>query len=229
MAEWLRRLRWIVLAAALLAICFVWADRAVYDLLHANYNHLTRPIPRLLAMPTRLLRSAEDWGENFFIAVVLVAMWRLDPTRRSRVLCLVLAAFATTAGVELIKRSTGRDRPDVALGATVFHGASHSADFLGDSHSFPSGHTASAGSYSGSLAAFYPPLRPACIAMVAMCGASRMWKERHFLSDCLLGGLLGWWIATSLPRNRRLQPLWGWFDRRFSKPESIPLMVQRAA
>jgi undecaprenyl-diphosphatase len=205
-----------VLFGAVLIACVSWADSALYNFLHANFNENTRPVPDLLKLPHRILRSLEDWGENVFIVFVLFAMWRLDPNRRGRVVCLIVAAAATASVVEVVKRSTGRLRPDVSHGATVFQGPSRSADALGDAQSFPSGHTASAGAYSGALAAFYPPLRPAMVLLTCGTGASRIWKERHFLSDCLVGGVLGWCIAAYFAASRRWKLVWSWFDRKLA-------------
>jgi len=216
-----RTLKTVALFAAVLGVCFFWADGALYRFLHANFNETTRPVPELLKLPHRLLRSAEDWGENVFIVAVLFAMWRLDPRRRGRVVCLIAGAVLTSAAVEAVKRSTGRLRPDLANGATVFEGFKHSIDGGGEAHSFPSGHTASAAAYSGALAAIYPPLKPAMVLLACGTGASRIWKERHFLSDCLVGGLLGWTIAASLARSRRWQAVWSWFDSRLEPNRSL--------
>lgn len=210
-----------VLLGAVLIVCFSWADGAVYQYLHANFNENTRPVPDLLKLPHRILRSLEDWGENVFIVFVLFAMWRLDPQRRGRVVCLIAGALLTSAVVEVVKRSTGRIRPDASHGATVFVGLSRSADSSGDAQSFPSGHTASAGSFGGALSAFYPPLKPAMILLTCGTGASRIWKERHFLSDCLVGGLLGWIVASSVAKSRRLQPLWNWCDSKLAPSNPI--------
>jgi membrane-associated phospholipid phosphatase len=206
------RLTKAVLCCAFLVGCFCWLDAALYHYLHANFNENMRPVPDLLKLPHRLLRSLEDWGENVFIVAVLFAMWRLDVQRRGRVVCLIVGAMLTSLAVEGMKRSTGRIRPEKSQGATVVEGLSRSTDKLGDAHSFPSGHTASAGAYSGAIAAFYPPLRPAMIVLTCGTGASRIWKERHFLSDCLVGAILGWCIASSLARSPRWRPLWNWYD-----------------
>jgi undecaprenyl-diphosphatase len=209
------------LVAAALVCCLVWADSALYHYLHANFNENTRPVPDLLKLPHRILRSLEDWGENVFIVAVLFAMWRLDVHRRGRVVCLIVGAMATALAVEGLKRSTGRVRPEKSHGATVFEGLSRSTDKLGDAHSFPSGHTASAGAYSGALTAFYPPLRPAMILLTCGTGASRVWKERHYLSDCLIGSLLGWWIASMLARSPRWRSTWDWCDSKFAPSTNL--------
>lgn len=192
-------------------------DGPAYHFLHENYNVYTRPVPSYLKVPTRVLRSMEDWGENVYILCVLIAMWRMDRTRRSRVPCLLIAALLVTLGVEGVKRVTGRERPEVSQGALVLHGPSVWREG-GDVQSFPSGHTAAAASFSGSLATFYPPIRPVAIALAVGCGANRVWKERHFLSDCFVGGVFGFWFAATLPRRRWIQPFLGWFDAKFSDP-----------
>ena len=227
----LRGPAWLWWMLALVVLLGLFAiDRAAYAVVHENWNYYSRPVPTLLKVPTRVMRSMEDWGENVFILCVLVVMWRLDRTRRSRVLCVVLAAVGVSLSVEGVKRLTGRERPQVSDGRMVLHGPA-TYDQGGDYQSFPSGHTASAASYSGSLAAFYPPARPVAIALAIGCGGNRIWKERHFLSDCWLGGVFGFWFAFTLPRRRFLRPLLAAFDRRFSVPQAsaAPPAVPSAA
>ena len=52
-----------------------------------------------------------------------------------------LAGQLAADRVEVVKRGTGRERPEVGKGATIFHGPSKWDDG-GDFQSFPSGHTA---------------------------------------------------------------------------------------
>lgn len=209
------------LVVAALGVAFFWLDQPVFQFVHDNFNYYTRPVPTGMKLPTRILRSMEDWGESVFIVAICVAMWRMDRHHRSRILCLVMAALLSAAGVEAAKRVTGRERPEVSTGATVFHGPSRWSEG-GDYQSFPSGHTASGASYSGSLAAFYPPLRPVVAVLALGCGANRIWKERHFLSDCWLGGCFGFWLAFTLSRRRWMQPILAGFDRWFSVPITEP-------
>ena len=205
--------------------CLALADRPVYEYLHEHFNVYTRPVPNHMKIAVRVLRSMEDWGESVYILAVAFAMWRLDRRRRSRVLCIALGAILVALPVELVKRLTGRVRPEESYGKLEVHGWSKWSDG-GDYQSFPSGHTASGAAYSGALAAFYPPLRPVCIALAVGCGANRVWKERHFLTDCWVGGIFGFWFAFTLPRRRFMQPLRAWFDRCFSvppTPDSVPM------
>ena len=198
-------------------------DRPVYEWFHGHFNHVKRPVPTYLRVPTRIMRSMEDWGENVYILLVAFAIWQLDRRRRSRVLCILVAAVIVSLAVEGVKRVTGRERPEISNGLTVWHGPDRWAAG-GDYQSFPSGHTAAAAAYSGALSAFYPPLRGACIALAVGCGGNRIWKERHFLSDCWIGGAFGFWFAFTLPRRRWIQPALAWFDRRFSVVPSLPVV-----
>lgn len=211
---------WILLglAVGILAICFA-LDSVVYQFVHENWNYYTRPIPDHLKLATRVMRSLEDWGENVFIACVLYAMWVLDRKHRSRVVMLIATAILATLPVEFVKRLAGRERPDQCEGRTIFHGPSLWNEG-GDYQSFPSGHTASGAAFSGSLSTFYPPLRPVAVSLAVGCGASRIWKERHFLSDCWAGGFLGFTLAFYLPRVRRVRQWCEQFDERWSSSES---------
>lgn len=210
-------------------------DGPLYHFLHEHYTYQTRPIPDALKVPTRVLRSLEDWGENVYILAVVYAMWRIDRSRRSRVALIGLASLIVAVSIESAKRVSGRERPEVSHGKLIFHGPRkwlQKADLsrsegqhvptAGDYQSFPSGHTAAAAVYSGSLAAFYPPLRPMCVALATGCAANRIWKERHFLSDCWAGGIFGFWFAYTLPRRRWVQPFVEWFDGRFSRANASP-------
>lgn len=201
-------------AAVGLLACFL-LDRPVYEILHEHWNYRTRPAPPLLVLPTRLLRGIETWGENYYLAAIAFVIWTLDRGRRSRALALVLAAVLTAGIVEAGKRVFSRERPQASDGRGAFLGPAHFFSG-GDLQSFPSGHAASAGSLSGSLAAFYPPLRPVAAALAVGCGASRVWKERHFLSDALAGGILGFWIGASLCRWRWFASIAARFDARDS-------------
>lgn len=208
-------LLWIACFVVFVGLLFV--DHRIYQLVHDNYSYYTRPIPDHLKITTRVLRSMEDWGENVFIVCVAYAMWVLDRHRRSRVACIVVSAVLVSLAVEGTKRLVGRERPEVSKGQLVLHGPSAWSQG-GDFQSFPSGHTASGASYSGSIAVAYPPLRPVCIALAVGCAANRIWKERHFASDCWVGGVFGYWFAFRLPRRRWMQRFLAWFDRRFSVP-----------
>lgn len=205
----------VVALIAMVAGLLLAVDEPVYAYVHTHWNESTRPVPTHLKLPTRIMRSMEDWGENVYIACVLYAMWVFDRHKRSRVVLLVTSALVVTLAIEGIKRLTGRERPEFNGGETVFHGPSRWNDG-GDYQSFPSGHAGSSSSFSGSLAAFYPPLKPVVIPLAIGCSGNRIWKERHFLSDCWVGGALGFSLAFWLPGRPWVQRLCRRFDDRYS-------------
>lgn len=209
--------RW-MMVLTVVALGLFLVDEPVYQFLHQHYNYRTRPVPEGMKIPTRVLRSMEDWGENVYIVAVAVAMWRLDRRRRGRLLQIVLAVTIVTLCVEGVKRLTGRQRPEVSKGKAVWHGPGVWRAG-GDYQSFPSGHSAAAAAYSGSLSAFYPPLTPVFVTLAVGCAANRVWKERHFVSDCWVGAVFGFWFAYTLPRRRWVIRLSDWFDARFSESD----------
>ena len=64
--------------------------------------------------------------------------------------------------------------------------------------SFPSGHVATAFAFARGLSLAYPPLRTLSIVGASGTAWSRMADSRHYLSDCVAGGILGWALATPI-------------------------------
>lgn len=67
-----------------------------------------------------------------------------------------------------------------------------------DRYSCPSGHAMTATAYVVPLVCAWPAVAPAGIALWALIGWSRIALGHHYLSDVLLGTLLGAFIATSV-------------------------------
>lgn len=64
-----------------------------------------------------------------------------------------------------------------------------------DQYSFPSGHTLHAVNFGIQLAVFHPPLIWVVLPFALMVAASRMVLGLHYLSDVLVGGLIGLLLA----------------------------------
>ncbi len=211
---------WLIATWALAVALAFALDAAAYSF-HRQYFHLRRdpasdPLPPALAWPDHAMHAFEKCGEGLFGVMIGAALWSLLPHRRGQVVCLAAASLATVLTVEAIKRSTGRLRPDAAAGATSFHGFKFAGEMKADGHSFPSGHTAAAGAYGGVLSVCAPPLRVLGMIVAVGTGCSRMWHERHFLSDVMVGGLLGWAIGAGMARSARLRRFWAQCDARFA-------------
>jgi undecaprenyl-diphosphatase len=107
--------------------------------------------------------------------------------RRAFPFVLVLFAVAAADGLAaLVKAAVGENRPGEpdAL-VTVPH-----------SHSFPSGHTATAFAGATALSALAPRAAPAFYLLAAAIAYSRLYVGVHFPLDVLGGALIG--IATAL-------------------------------
>ncbi len=101
----------------------------------------------------------------------------------------------TTLG---LKVAIGRARPGVGKGATYFRPFSLDDDF----NSLPSGHTSVAFSSAGYLFARSrnPWVRWGSLALATGVGAARIYLDRHWLSDVLLGAGLGFSIGYFVGR-----------------------------
>jgi undecaprenyl-diphosphatase len=66
-----------------------------------------------------------------------------------------------------------------------------------DQFSFPSGHTITAFAVAVTLGMFYPAMLPALLFCAFCIAASRVLLGMHFLSDVIVGALLGTGLALS--------------------------------
>jgi undecaprenyl-diphosphatase len=102
----------------------------------------------------------------------------------------VLAVFAGIALFTLIKRSVGRKRP-CAIEAHCW------ANLLPpDKFSFPSGHTITAFAVLGSVGSGLPTLAPFLLFAAVCIAMSRIILGMHFLTDVLVGMMLGVWLGV---------------------------------
>lgn len=111
-----------------------------------------------------------------------------------RFTALAAAGSAALTGIGvfmLLKRVSGRKRPceiEPHCWATLLPP---------DRFSFPSGHTITAFSVAVALGAFYPVLLPALLFFALCVAASRILLGMHFLSDVVVGALIGMGLALT--------------------------------
>ena len=113
---------------------------------------------------------------------------------------LAFAAAVSLAGacVQLVKHVVGRARPNLVHDTTHFYGP---LGILNDGppvaiDSMPSGHTAAAFAMATALTWRWPRGRYGWYVLAAGVGAARVLVDRHFLSDVVLGALLGAVVGT---------------------------------
>jgi len=107
-----------------------------------------------------------------------------------------------TATVAL-KALFGRARPSVGLGPTAFHPLNLDDDF----HSLPSGHTSVAFSAAGYVFARTSNawVRWSGLLLASGVGAARIYFDRHWLSDVIMGAGIGFSVGYLIGRWRESQ------------------------
>ena len=146
----------------------VQLDHAVRDAV----QHARRPASE------RVMRVVSDAGRPALVFAGLAAIAFVDEasglvTARAALVALV----PTNLAVEIMKYSVNRVRPD--------------GDTRRRNSSFPSGHAANAMALAWMLSRRWPRARWALFGYAAVVSFSRMYLDRHFLSDVVVAGLLG--------------------------------------
>ena len=138
----------------------------------------------------RPMRAATDIGKPGVVAGALLGIAVLDvaegvPLAR---VALVSAAVVNSV-VEGIKWSTNRTRPD--------------GDHKRSNSSFPSSHAANACALAVLFARRWPRCGALFYAGAAMAAFSRVYLNRHFASDVIVGALLGALLSLAIARVMR--------------------------
>jgi len=99
----------------------------------------------------------------------------------------IAVLIPVNAAVEALKWSVGRTRPD--------------GDTRRSNSSFPSSHAANAMALAWMLGRRWPRGRVAFWLVALLIGFSRMYLNRHYLSDVLVGAAIGWGFAVLICRR----------------------------
>lgn len=179
-------MNWFVLAS-LLAACavLVLIERAgVRTTLVLNFKGDVKRETRWIA----------QYGQAVCTLVAAVLVLQLDKANGKRFVWPLLVATFGVAGVAtVIKRLTGRVRPNREgagqwLGPTIKH-----ANFR---ESFPSSHSASAVAMSAVLALAYPAAAGTFWTLAVLCAVLRYILDAHWPSDVLGGVAIGYTAAV---------------------------------
>jgi membrane-associated phospholipid phosphatase len=173
-------------AVGTVAVCV--AVIAVDPWLQARFHQVIPASPVLLS----LSKLAEKLLAQPVVAAFVLLYVAL--TRSQRLLRLAtLGGTMVTQGllVSFLKKVFSRLRPVDALGQTQFTGP----QWHHEHNSFPGGHAAAAFALATILSAWHPRWRGAFYAAAVLMALTRMYMDRHFAGDCLVGGVLGFWVA----------------------------------
>jgi membrane-associated phospholipid phosphatase len=164
----------------------------------------------------RELHAWQQFGQGAALVLTAIVVIRLEPKRWRRVLDLALAVLVgqlVTTGAKLL---VGRPRPRPQFeDATSFLGPwgeypivlkdgstrlVRAWDLAGgattDLWSMPSSHTFAAFVLAVFVGHLYPRLSPTVFALAALVGLARVAFDAHWPTDVLVGGVLGYVVAS---------------------------------
>lgn len=122
-------------------------------------------------------------------ALYLYGRWKDDPKARETGVLGAEALLDSYMIVAALKVASGRERPEVGEGKGRF--------FKGH-HGFPSGHAIMSWSFASLIAHEYAPSKVTPIIAYSLASAvsvSRFTARKHFASDIVAGGAMGWFIG----------------------------------
>lgn len=132
-----------------------------------------------LERPVRMVNSL---GERFVVVSALLGIAVLDPVAGpATVRSVLIALIPTNAIVEAGKLAINRTRPD--------------GDHKRANSSFPSSHAANAFAVAWVLSRRWRRALPMFLLLAAGVAVARMYLNRHFMTDVVVGGAIGWGCA----------------------------------
>ena len=168
-------------------------DRAVY---HAVASTPSPTIDRAVARISNAANYSRLW-------MVTAGILSATGPKRRRAALIGLAAVGATSAVSnlVVKPAMSRGRPERTESVRT-RGVR-----MPESHSFPSGHTASAFAFSSAVGGELPALATPLRLMATTVAYSRVHTGVHYPGDVVIGALLGAGIGTA---TRLLAHRGGW-------------------
>lgn len=152
----------------------------------------------------RVIMPWEYYGSGYTAVVLgcgtyLYGLGFTNPWWRETGRELLTALAISGATGEILKIGFGRYRPYTNKGANTFNPLSINEE----SASFPSGHTTTAFVVSSVLAKRIsnPYVSSGLYAMAFFTGGQRIYSDNHWLSDVIMGAILGTFIGRSVGHN----------------------------
>jgi membrane-associated phospholipid phosphatase len=177
-----------------LAMCALGVLCFAIDIPVAAYFQ-SKALPKIFR---EILDVSETFGHAAGVILIIIALAVVDRIGRPRVGLLLAGSLGGGLMADLIKLFILRTRPrnlDLAQ-TTVWETFGPWLAFVirtdGDSHSFPSAHTATAFGFAVVLSAIYPRGRRLFFIFACLTGLHRMECSAHFASDVCFGAAVGW-------------------------------------
>lgn len=176
----------------------------------------------------REVHAWQQFGQGLCLIVTAGLIWQLDPTRRRRLLDLLLVVGVAQATSTLGKLFIGRPRPrpqfedphtflfpwgtyPITVGGggggtgggeqRLVHAWDTAAGANTDLWSMPSSHTLFAFALAVYLGVRYPPIRWIVGVLAIIVGIARVLFDAHWPTDAIVGAAAGWLIAEWITRG----------------------------
>lgn len=195
-----------ILAAGLAASALLLsADESISDRMRASSLHDngafrgTMDVARFYGDPGSLVLSAGLWAAG---AVREDRTMRLVGTRAFEA---VVASGAVTGAIKML---AGRARPDASPGDAQRFAFARGVRDGGAYQSFPSGHTTAAFAFASAVDGEWERLDPnrprwvvpALYGLAALTGVSRVFQDKHWASDVVMGAAIGYVSGRAITR-----------------------------
>jgi membrane-associated phospholipid phosphatase len=165
----------------------------------------------------RELEVLQQFGQGSITAIGLYLIFTLDRAKRPQLLNWLAAIVVGKLIVQSLKVFIGRPRPKFddpgyflgPFGAYPINaevGVRHAweiwADISSDLWSMPSSHTAFAAIMAVALAHLYPKLKGLAVFFIVLVASARVLFNAHYLTDVVIGGGIGYAVASTAMRDR---------------------------
>jgi membrane-associated phospholipid phosphatase len=157
-------------------------DLAVYDAVAGT------PSPTIDAALARISNAANH-SRLWIVTGGVVSLFGKDQ-RRSVLVALAAVGLTSAVGNLAVKPALSRGRPERTESSRTQQVR------MPESHSFPSGHTASAFAFSSALGAEMPSLATPLRLMATTVAYSRVHTGVHYPGDVVIGALIGAGLGT---------------------------------
>ena len=186
-----RLVRWLVIlaGAAVLVLASFYLDDATRLWVTEHQNAGARVFMRAVS-------QYGDWPEHVALGVILLTLaWTRGSKPWIRIFAAMIVACALAGiGARAVKIATGRPRPNVQI-ESGWKGPRLSSRF----NSFPSGHTAASIAFFATLVFGGWRIAAGLLFIPLLIAFSRLYVGAHYLSDAVVGAVIGvlaaYWVA----------------------------------
>ena len=176
------------ITSLLVITCYFFLDKTVTLYLHDNAPFLKK----IGSMTSDLFSPFTIICAGPILFFINKLLWKKEKMQEISQL-LIFAAPLSFVAAKIIKNLTERYRPKKLLAEGMY--GFYSTGQAAADYSFPSGHACAIGALAGTLSCFYPKYTWYFISGALFLSLSRVIKLDHFLSDVLIGILIGGYIS----------------------------------